>query len=319
METTPTPITHHVGIDVAAATLAVVLLAPGQAPTPAVTVANAAAGWRELHAWLRAAGCRPAATRLVMEATGSYWVGAATALTAAGWAVSVVSPASARDYAKARLVRAKTDAVDAAGLAAYGRDLRPAAWTPAAAGGPGSCSCWCASATTWWRCRRPRATASTPWPSCPTVPAEVLEPAEAVLAVLAEQIARLDALIQRRAAAAASLAADVARLDAIKGVGLLTAAIVLTELWGLGPAVTPAQAVAYAGLDPRPRTSRARRCAGRATSARPATRGCGRRCSWPRSAPRGTTRPCGPSTSACWRGASRSWWRWWRWRASCWC
>ena len=254
METTPPPITHHVGIDVAAATLAVVLLAPGQAPTPAVTMANAAAGWRELHAWLRAAGCRPAATRLVMEATGSSWGGAATALTAAGWAVGVVSPASARDYAKARLVRAKTDAVDAAGLAAYGRDLRPAAWSPP----PPEVH----ELQLLVRQRDDLVALQTATRNrqhalaqLPSVPAEVLEPAEAVLAVLAEQIARLDALIQRRAAAAASLAADVARLDAITGVGLLTAAIVLTELWGLGPAVTPAQAVAYAGLDPRPHES----------------------------------------------------------------
>jgi transposase len=87
------------------------------------------------------------------------------------------------------------------------------------------------------------------------VPAEVRAPAEAVLAVLAEQITALEALIERRATAAASIASEVARLDAIKGVGLLTAAIVVTELWGLGPNVTPAQAVAYAGLDPAPRES----------------------------------------------------------------
>jgi transposase len=54
---------------------------------------------------------------------------------------------------------------------------------------------------------------------------------------------------------AASIAAAVTRLDAIKGVGLLTAAIVVTELWPLGPDLTPPAAVAYAGLDPAPRRS----------------------------------------------------------------
>jgi transposase len=52
-----------------------------------------------------------------MEATGAYWHGLATALTSAGWPVCVVSPASARAYAKAIGRRAKTDAVDAAVLA----------------------------------------------------------------------------------------------------------------------------------------------------------------------------------------------------------
>jgi transposase len=254
MDPSAPPVAHSVGIDVAAATLAVVVLPTAGGAAPAQTVANTAAGWRGLARHLRAAGCDPAATRLVMEATGSYWVGAATALTAAGWTVCVVSPASARAYATATMRRAKTDAVDAAALAAYGRDLKPAAWTPP----PGEVRELqllvrqrddLVALRTATRNRR-HALAQLP-----AVPAEVLEPAAAVLAVLDEQIARLEGLIQARAAAAASLAEDVARLDAIKGVGLLTAALVVTELWGLGPNLTPDQAVAYAGLDPAPKES----------------------------------------------------------------
>jgi transposase len=254
MDPAASPPAHYVGIDVAAASLAVVVLPAAGAPAPALSVANDAAGWRELQRHLRAQGCRPAATLLVMEATGSYWVGPATALVAAGWAVSVVSPASARAYARATLRRAKTDAVDAAGLAAYGRDLRPARWSPPP---PEVRELQLlvrqrddlVALQTATRNRR-HALAQLP-----AVPAEVTAPAEAVLAVLAEQIARLEALIQRRAPAAASLAADVPRLDAIKGVGLLTAALVVAALWGLGPNLTPDQAVAYAGLDPAPRES----------------------------------------------------------------
>lgn len=252
MEPRPAPPRMQVGIDVAAKTLAVVILSDTSAP--AVTVGNDAAGWHDLLARLQAAGCQPAQTRLVLEATGSYWVGVATALVAAGWTVSVISPASARDYARARLRRAKTDAVDAAVLAAYGRDLQPAPWTPP----PPEVQALqlllrqrddLVALQTQTR-NRQHALAQLP-----EVPAEVQEPLVAVLAVLAEQIARLAAAIERRARAAASLAADVARLEAIKGVGLLTATIVVTELWGLGRAVTPKQAVAYAGLDPAPHQS----------------------------------------------------------------
>jgi hypothetical protein len=60
------PPAHVVGIDVAAATLAVVILPAAGAPAPAQAVANAAAGWRGLARHLRAAGCRPAATLLVL-------------------------------------------------------------------------------------------------------------------------------------------------------------------------------------------------------------------------------------------------------------
>ncbi|HEX5502697.1 MAG TPA: transposase, partial [Thermomicrobiales bacterium] len=109
MATPPEP-TTYVGIAVAAKTLAVAIgTAPGAQEVP-----NTAAGWQQVQAALAAHGADPAATLLVMEATGASWQGAATALTAAGWAVSVVSPGSARHYARARLRRAKTDRVDAA-------------------------------------------------------------------------------------------------------------------------------------------------------------------------------------------------------------
>lgn len=73
--------------------------------------------------------------------------------------------------------------------------------------------------------------------------------------VLREQIEALTTAIREQAAAAASLADDLARLQTIAGVGLLTAAIVLTETRPLRHGATAAQVVAYAGLDPAPRDS----------------------------------------------------------------
>lgn len=245
-----------VGVDVAARTLAVALARGGAPPAPGWGVPNSAEGWRALGERLRDQGAAPAATRVVLEATGAYWQGLATALVAAGWAVSVVSPASARHYAQARLRRAKTDAVDAAVLAAYGRDLRPPPWAPP----PAEVQALqllirerddLVAVQTQTR-NRQHALAQLP-----DVPAEARAPLAAVLEVLAEQIARLDAAIRQRAAAAASLAADIARLQTVAGVGLLTAAIVVVETRPLRDAAgaTPRQVVAYAGLDPAPRES----------------------------------------------------------------
>jgi transposase len=244
----------YIGIDVAAVSLAIVRQPPAGGPEPAVALPNTAAGWAQLRQQLRQWAAVPAHTALVMEATGSYWIGVATALHAAGWAVSVVSPASARYYAQARLRRAKTDAVDAAVLAQYGRDLHPACWTPPPAE--------VQQLQLLLRQRddlvgmqtqtRNRLHALAQWPDLPD---ELLAPLRAVLLVLVEQVAALEARIQARAAAVGAIAADVARLDGIKGVGWLTATLVLTELWVLGPAATPAQAVAYAGLDPAPQQS----------------------------------------------------------------
>ncbi|HET7080336.1 MAG TPA: IS110 family transposase [Chloroflexia bacterium] len=242
-------VTTCVGIDVAAETLAVAVL--GQ---PAEGVPNTAAGWRQVLRQLRQRGAAPETTLLVLEATGSYWIGAASAWHAAGWAVAVVSPASARYYAQARLRRAKTDAVDAATLAQYGRDLRPARWTPPPAE--------IQQLQLLLRQRDDlvamrvqttnRLHALAQWPD---LPADLADPLRAVLAVVQEQVAALEARIQAHAAAAGTIAAEVRRLEAVVGVGWVTAMLVLTELWVLGPGATPAQAVAYAGLDPAPHQS----------------------------------------------------------------
>jgi transposase len=252
MAAAPAP-TTYVGVDIAAATPAVVVsAAPGAAP-PARTYANAPDGWRRLQAALAEQGARPGATLLVMEATGAYWQGLAAALTAAGWAVSVVSPASARHDAQARLRRAKADAVDAGVLAAYGRDLQPAAWAPA----PADVQALqlrirqrddLVALQTETRNRRHALG------RLPAVPAEAAGPLAAVLGVLREQIAALDEAIRRRAAAAA-VADDIARLRTIVGVGLLTAAVVVAEAAPLRAGAGPAQVGAYAGLDPAPRES----------------------------------------------------------------
>jgi transposase len=67
---------------------------------------------------------QPLAVQLVvMEATGGYEAAVACALQAAGLPVAVVNPRQARDYAKALGRLAKTDRIDAEGLAELGRML----------------------------------------------------------------------------------------------------------------------------------------------------------------------------------------------------
>ena len=223
---------------------------------PAREEANTAAGWQALRSHLAAVGATPAGTCVVLEATGTYWVGRATDVTDAGWTVSVVPPASVRSYAPARLRRAKTDAVDAYVLARYGHDLQPARWTPP----PAELRALqlllrqredlvaLRTQTT----NRPPALAQLP-----TVPAEVQPPLVALRAVLDEQVAALEqAITQRVATLSEGPAADVARLDGISGVGLLTATLVRVETAPLLAAgATPKQVVAAAGLDPAPHQS----------------------------------------------------------------
>jgi transposase len=64
-------------------------------------------------------------TMIVLEATGGYEAAAVAALAAAGLPVVVVNPRQVRDFARATGRLAKTDAIDAAVLAQFGRAARP--------------------------------------------------------------------------------------------------------------------------------------------------------------------------------------------------
>lgn len=62
---------------------------------------------------------------IVLEATGGYEREVVAALVAKGWAVAVVNPRQVRDFARATGRLAKTDAIDAHVLAAFGEAVRP--------------------------------------------------------------------------------------------------------------------------------------------------------------------------------------------------
>lgn len=243
-----------VGVDIAAATVVAVCHGAAVPATPAQTFGNTATGWQALHRWIQEQQGQPTTTLVVLEATGAYWQGLATALVTAGWTVSVVSPASVHHYARARLRRAKTDAVDASVLAAYGRDLQPAPWTPAPV-----------EVQTLQLLIRQRddliamqtetRNRQHALNQLPQVPDAVRAPLAALVAVLQEQLTTLNTAIRQQAEAAASIAGAITRLQTIAGVGLLTAAIVIVETRPLRQGATPAQVVAYAGLDPAPRDS----------------------------------------------------------------
>lgn len=105
-----------VGIDVAKAKVDV-------ASTPSSTPIGTFDNEPEGHSLLvgRLESLRP--DLIVMEATGGYEHALACALQAAGFAVAVINPRQARDFARAMGYLAKTDVIDAKGLAELGRVL----------------------------------------------------------------------------------------------------------------------------------------------------------------------------------------------------
>ncbi len=107
-----------VGIDVAKAELVVALGSAGAVrPVP-----NDEAAVRSLSRELAAL----APALVVLEATGGYELLCVAALAAAQLPVVVVNPRQVRDFAKATGQLAKTDQIDARGLALFGERVQPA-------------------------------------------------------------------------------------------------------------------------------------------------------------------------------------------------
>ena len=121
----PTSSTLHVGLDVAKLTLQADLQGKELA------LPNTPAGHRSLLTHLRRLQTRTGrATHVVCEGTGGYEHAVVAALQAESVAVSVHNAARVRAFARAQGRLAKTDALDAAVLSAFGAAMEPASDTP---------------------------------------------------------------------------------------------------------------------------------------------------------------------------------------------
>lgn len=111
------------GLDVSKDQLDACLLT---APPRTTTVPNTPAGHAQLLAWAAEAGT----LHLCLEATSTYGWAVARHAHTAGHTVSVLQPLAVARYAQATLSRNKTDRLDAALIADFGRTQEPRAWTP---------------------------------------------------------------------------------------------------------------------------------------------------------------------------------------------
>jgi len=112
--------TIHTGLDIAKLNLQLHLVGRMH------DLPNTAAGHRRLHKLLAA---QPGA-HVICEATGGYERDVVAALHEACVPVSVLNPARVRHFARATGQRAKTDHIDAAVLTAYGKALQPKPTAP---------------------------------------------------------------------------------------------------------------------------------------------------------------------------------------------
>jgi len=205
---------------------------------------NTAVGHRRL---LRLLAAHPGA-QVICEATGGYEREVVAALHAAKVPVSVLNPARVRHFARATGQRAKTDHIDAAVLSAYGRALAPKPTAPRTQ---------VEQQLTELVRRRVQLVellvGQRQQADQLTQPG-LRRQAQSLVRRLERDLAQIEAQLKELRTQTATLDERVQKLEAITGVGMLTALGVLAELPELGT-LNRRQAAALAGLAPHPRES----------------------------------------------------------------
>lgn len=227
-----------VGLDVAKSALQLDLA--GQPHT----LSHDAKGHAQLLKLLRA---QPTA-HVVCEATGGYEQPVVRVLHAAQVPVSIVEAGRVRYFAKAKGLRAKSDPIDATVLSEYGRTFQPAA-TPA----PTATQSRLSELSTRRLQLLTTLTAETNRAAHYTDKL-LLRQTRQFQQLLEKQIAACDTALAALIAADEKLQAQAERLDAIPGVGVVTAATVLAELPELGR-ISDQAAAALVGVAPYNRDS----------------------------------------------------------------
>lgn len=232
---------HCLGIDVAKAKLDCALRLPDGKHRNKV-VDNNASGFKTLLEWLDKHGASTA--HVCMEATGVYWEAAAIYLAQQGLPVSVVNPAQIKAFGASRLVRTKTDRVDAQLIASFCFERQPPLWQAPSASE---------------QALRALVLRLDALQAMRTQESNRLDVArDAVKAGIASHIAWLDAEIKKLAEQIRQhldndpgLKDKQALLDSIPGLGERTIAVLLAFYGDSQRFANARQAVAFAGLDPR--------------------------------------------------------------------
>ena len=238
-----------VGLDIAAATFAASWMTPHGRPSHALTLAQTADGWTDLIKRLFAIETDPTHILVVMEATGSYWVGLATTLAAKGIVVSVINPTQAHHFAKAMLKHAKTDAIDAQTLTRLAATLTPLPWTPPPAIYH-EIQQRLAHRDTLVDVRQQVRNQLHALLQLPMVSASVKAQLEALDATVSAQIATLEHELGQVLMHDAAWQATAEHLRSIPGIGLLTACWLLVTTLNFSACASATAASAYAGLAP---------------------------------------------------------------------
>jgi transposase len=238
---------YILGIDMAKASFEIALLHPkGVCVTG--SFANSPTGFGRLQRWLLSQDALM--VHACLEATGRYGHGLAAFLFAQGHAVSLVNPLRIRAYGQSKLLRTKSDLIDAKLIADFCATQSPPRWQP-----PSTLQAELQALTRHLEAlkqsrqkERNRLQAGIP-------SATVRRAIQEHLDFLDRQIDQLDQEVQHLTEQNDAQRQQMQLLVSIPGISALTAAKFLAEVPDVHAFPQAEQLAAYAGLCPRQHTS----------------------------------------------------------------
>jgi len=234
------------GLDIAKAKLDAALLVGGQVHHR--VFANTPAGHAELLAWLGQKG--QAQVHVCLEATGTYGEAVALALHAAEHVVSYINPARLKAFGQTTMTRTKTDKTDAILLARFCEAHHPAPWTPPA---PElrELQALVRRVESLQQMRQQEVNRLASGVTLAAVQASL----EHMIALLDDELAKVQQLIHDHLDQHPGLKEQHALLDSIPGIGDTTATALLAELPNWQTFASAREVAAQAGLTPKQKLS----------------------------------------------------------------
>ena len=230
------------GIDIAKDSFEVALLSDGQ--WRSASFENELKGFMKLRRWLKKRKTNQ--VQACLEATGRYGEALALYLHEADHQVSIVNPARIKKYAESKLLRNKTDKLDARLIADFCLTQQPPLWSP-----PAEEKRELQELTRRLNARISDRTREMNRLESGFQSEPVRKSIEDSLAFLNQQIAQLEQQISDHINQHPSLKRDHSLLTSIPGIADKSAARLLGEIPDVNLFDSADQVVAYAGLSPR--------------------------------------------------------------------
>lgn len=239
------------GIEIGSQTISAALILESQ--THSLEIQNDEFGFMKLKVWLET---RVALLELhaTMEAISVYWKAIAVFLHALNVQVSVVNPIQIKNFARTKLSRGKTDALDAKLIAEFTARMQPVLWHPQTQAFEEIRGLTRALDNLKRSIRRESNQLHSVLRSTPRVES-VIASLGTCIDFLKEQQAQLEVELERVILEIPSIAADFALLKSVPGIGVVTASLLLAETRGCLKGFSGRGIRAFAGLNPCPRES----------------------------------------------------------------